>query len=295
MPTEREKLAYELEGLSLQEAADYILANYDPKIRISNSPYPTAGFQVARNFVPTVLGDGELRFQIMDYLDEHDDECASDLSAGIMQLFASQAPKLDDSELREQLWHILGGKPKPEGFWQEFLYAAAREYEGDARRYKQLEKLEQLFASHSAAAFERGRIAEAKVCEKAKRHDTAAAQGQAAGCPCNYIEPCSQACSCANPVMSGGCQRCCKYGSLEQRREAARQLAGCLTPAAQERAVAQGMRRARDIVLRRTEIPKDAKNPTRDYVVILGEEIAELIERELTAQPEKQQGENHGS
>lgn len=50
-----------------------------------------------------------------------------------------------------------------------------------------------------------------------------------------------------------------------------------------EKERAQGMRRAKNIVLRRTEIPKDAKNPTRDYVVILGEEIAELIERDLAA------------
>lgn len=34
---------------------------------------------------------------------------------------------------------------------------------------------------------------------------------------------------------------------------------------------------ARAVVLRRTEIPKDARNPTRDHIVILGEEIAGLI------------------
>lgn len=41
-----------------------------------------------------------------------------------------------------------------------------------------------------------------------------------------------------------------------------------------------GMERARQIVLRRTEIPRDAKNPTRDAVVVLGEEIADLIKNE---------------
>lgn len=30
-------------------------------------------------------------------------------------------------------------------------------------------------------------------------------------------------------------------------------------------------------IIRRTEIPKDARNPTRDEVVILGEELARLI------------------
>lgn len=46
---------------------------------------------------------------------------------------------------------------------------------------------------------------------------------------------------------------------------------------------------ARSRVLRRTEIPKDAKNPTRDYVVVLGEEIAGIIEHDITAlQAQKQ-------
>lgn len=42
-----------------------------------------------------------------------------------------------------------------------------------------------------------------------------------------------------------------------------------------------GLRKAKSIVLRRTEIPKDAKEPTRDAVVILGEEIAEIIDQEI--------------
>src|SRR6185369_8954853 len=43
------------------------------------------------------------------------------------------------------------------------------------------------------------------------------AQARAA-CPCKHTTPCSDACSCANPVMSGGCERCCAYGSEEQQR-----------------------------------------------------------------------------
>lgn len=43
----------------------------------------------------------------------------------------------------------------------------------------------------------------------------------------------------------------------------------------------EGLRTARDIVLKRTEIPADARRPTRDAVVILGEEIARLITEEL--------------
>ena len=48
---------------------------------------------------------------------------------------------------------------------------------------------------------------------------------EADGCPCLLVEPCSYACSCAKPTMSGGCMRCCKYGSMEQRISAAKQLA----------------------------------------------------------------------
>lgn len=43
-------------------------------------------------------------------------------------------------------------------------------------------------------------------------------------CPCNYITPCCQTCTCAHPELSGGCDRCCSYGSLEQRRAVAEQI-----------------------------------------------------------------------
>jgi len=41
------------------------------------------------------------------------------------------------------------------------------------------------------------------------------------------------------------------------------------------------MRQARDRVLRRTEIPADAKNPTRDPTVIIGEAIADIIQGDI--------------
>ena|SRR3990167_7045856 len=44
------------------------------------------------------------------------------------------------------------------------------------------------------------------------------------GCPCLHTVPCSPQCSCATPVMSGGCSRCCSYGSAEQRHEQAERL-----------------------------------------------------------------------
>lgn len=47
-------------------------------------------------------------------------------------------------------------------------------------------------------------------------------------CPCLYGDPCSDVCTCVNPVMSGGCERCCSYGSLEQRQEKAKRLIGIM-------------------------------------------------------------------
>ncbi len=44
-------------------------------------------------------------------------------------------------------------------------------------------------------------------------------------CPCELIEPCQERCSCATPASSNGCLRCCRYGSLEQRTEAAKRIA----------------------------------------------------------------------
>lgn len=48
-----------------------------------------------------------------------------------------------------------------------------------------------------------------------------------------------------------------------------------------------GMEQARDRVLRRTEIPADARNPTRDAVVIIGEECARIINGDIAALKEQ--------
>lgn len=45
------------------------------------------------------------------------------------------------------------------------------------------------------------------------------------GCPCQLVEPCQPNCSCANQYLSGGCSRCARYGSDEQRLAAATRLA----------------------------------------------------------------------
>lgn len=44
------------------------------------------------------------------------------------------------------------------------------------------------------------------------------------GCPCRYVEPCDPSCTCATPVSSFGCLRCCSYGSREQRKARALEL-----------------------------------------------------------------------
>ena len=43
-------------------------------------------------------------------------------------------------------------------------------------------------------------------------------------CPCTYTDACHVQCSCAHPVMSAGCRRCCGYGSDEQRMAAAKRI-----------------------------------------------------------------------
>jgi len=58
----------------------------------------------------------------------------------------------------------------------------------------------------------------------------------------------------------------------------------------------EATRLARDRVLRRTEIPADAKNPTRDSTVILGEYIADIIQGDidrLTAELGARKGDTH--
>ncbi len=49
-------------------------------------------------------------------------------------------------------------------------------------------------------------------------------------CPCKYkeVKPCSPHCTCRKPIMSGGCARCCGYGSYSQRMGKAVALANII-------------------------------------------------------------------
>lgn len=44
------------------------------------------------------------------------------------------------------------------------------------------------------------------------------------GCPCRHVAPCRESCTCANMFSSGGCDRCCSYGSWAQRQAKAESM-----------------------------------------------------------------------
>lgn len=45
----------------------------------------------------------------------------------------------------------------------------------------------------------------------------ARAEAAERGCPCQLATPCLPTCTCAHPLLSGGCRRCARYGSDQQR------------------------------------------------------------------------------
>ena len=49
------------------------------------------------------------------------------------------------------------------------------------------------------------------------------------GCPCCYTDPCRPGCACVDSTSPHGCLRCCRYGSLEDRKRRAKALAFLLT------------------------------------------------------------------
>lgn len=75
-------------------------------------------------------------------------------------------------------------------------------------------------------------------------------------------------------------------GGYDITKEDAKQIYAALQLAEIDAEI-RGMQNAKNRVLRRTEIPSDAKNPTRDATVYLGEAIADIIQADiesLTAQ-----------
>lgn len=55
--------------------------------------------------------------------------------------------------------------------------------------------------------------------------------GEDRACPCKYVAPCHDRCTCVTPLSSSGCSRCCTYGSVEQRTARATRLAAAIDPA----------------------------------------------------------------
>ncbi len=51
------------------------------------------------------------------------------------------------------------------------------------------------------------------------------------GCPCLRTKPCSKFCTCVDPMRSGGCRNCAKYGSVEQQTLAAMYISDAVAAA----------------------------------------------------------------
>lgn len=62
-------------------------------------------------------------------------------------------------------------------------------------------------------------------------------KGANRGCLCTLTKPCKDSCSCASSVQSGGCHRCYRYGSEDQRKKAAETIASVEKEAARMKAV----------------------------------------------------------
>lgn len=63
--------------------------------------------------------------------------------------------------------------------------------------------------------------------------DVSQGRSQKATCACVLAEPCGDDCSCRDPLLSGGCDRCATYGSGLQRLAMAGHIAARLDAAAE--------------------------------------------------------------
>lgn len=67
--------------------------------------------------------------------------------------------------------------------------------------------------------------AASREIEKLYARTVALEKQQVNGCPCLYTSPCDQQCTCVEGYFSRGCERCARYGSEEQRKLRAEDLA----------------------------------------------------------------------
>jgi len=57
------------------------------------------------------------------------------------------------------------------------------------------------------------------------RNELTALRDASRACPCKHTTPCIPHCTCASPLSSAGCRRCCTYGSTTQQKLTAEILA----------------------------------------------------------------------
>lgn len=98
--------------------------------------------------------------------------------------------------------------------------------------------LEPHYSRHVAAMTSEGLHSKAEIAMQLAWRDQTIARLEASalaaapdGCPCLLTKPCHPRCTCVDRFQSRGCDRCAKYGSLEQRRAAAETIAADLAAA----------------------------------------------------------------
>ena len=94
-------------------------------------------------------------------------------------------------------------------------------------RYQEIEEIR---ATMGEANQQMGRTAAARDHYRSIAEVGVYAAGSA--CPCKHTAPCSDRCTCVDPLSSSGCLRCCSYGSPEQRKAQAERLSGTTLEAA---------------------------------------------------------------
>lgn len=111
-------------------------------------------------------------------------------------------------------------------WWNEYLHIA--ESDEDCDVMERLFKLETAQVSHLETELARVK-ADLEIAESRKSGAIRDLYERSTSCPCHWTEPCHPDCTCVNQFSSRGCERCCSYGSNEQRRAQAEWLADRLS------------------------------------------------------------------
>jgi len=101
----------------------------------------------------------------------------------------------------------------------------------DCQRCNALREVPRLAAENARLRGDNRKLDDALIAERQYNGEAVAENARLRGemerraCPCLHTTPCHPDCTCANPLMSRGCERCCTYGSPEQQKAAAERLA----------------------------------------------------------------------